>query len=219
MFGYFLRTLPRNIVMSFAGKKFLFLVTAVASTYVIVQTGFDWQYLRAVQDPELNRMFFPALVIGAFLPVSLALYLIVAGALGHATRITIVGWALGQAVLIGSLVTSALKVFTGRIQPDIHNLLVDSSHGFQFGLWQNGIFWGWPSSHTAIAFAMAFTLITLFPKNKHVLFYSVIYALYIGIGVSLAAHWFSEFVAGACVGIAIGLTVGASFRQHIRSKW
>ncbi len=218
MFGHFVSTLPRNIIASFKGKKIFFHLSAYGLTFLIVQTGIDWQYFLAVRDPALNAMFFPAIIIGGFVPVSVPLYLIAAGAVGNAPRIKLIGWTLGQAALIGSIVSSCLKALTGRLQPDLMNLAVDSSRGFQFGFFEHGIFWGWPSSHTTIAFAMAFALISLFPKSKHLGFYSVVYALYIGIGVSLSIHWFSEFVAGALIGIAIGLTVGASFAREKFAK-
>lgn len=218
MLGFFFRTLPRNIVASFSGYKFLFLIAAIASTYLIVETGTDWKYLLAVRDPELNKMFFPAVIIGGFVPISLPLFLLAIGAIFNRPRLAVTGWALGQAALIGSVVTSTLKAFTGRIQPNLNDLIIDSSHQFQFGFFEHGIFWGWPSSHTAIAFAMAFTLISLHVKNRHVLFYSIIYAFYVGFGVSLTIHWFSEFIAGALIGTAIGLTVGAAFEKKMRIK-
>ena len=35
--------------------------------------------------------------------------------------------------------------------------------------------------------------------------------LYVGIGVSLTIHWFSDFVAGVIFGSVIGIVVGKSF--------
>ena len=49
---------------------------------------------------------------------------------------------------------------------------------------RGGVFWGWPSSHTTIAFAMAVTILMLFPKQKWVGYMAITYALYIGLGVS-----------------------------------
>ncbi len=218
MFSFFLRSLPRNLIKSFSGIRILFLIAAVAVTVLIVRSGLDWKYLLAVRDPSLNKMFFPAVVIGAFLPVSLPFFLLAVGTLFNRPKTALVGWAIGQAALIGSIVSSVLKAFTGRMQPDLHNLLVDSSHGFQFGFMEHGIFWGWPSSHTTIAFAMAVTLVKLFPKQRHLNVYSVLYAFYIGIGVSFSIHWLSEFVAGAFIGTAIGLSVGTAFAQRLRAK-
>ena len=215
MLRIFIRSLPGNIVHSFRGRKFFFLLAAIACTFAIVRTGTDWNYLLWVRDPHLNKMFFPAVIVGAFVPISLPLFLVVVGRLFNAERTYIVGWALGQAALIGSITSSVLKAFTGRLQPDLTNLLVDSSHGFQFGFMQHGIFWGWPSSHTTIAFAMAVTLCYLFPRHRHISFYSIIYAFYVGIGVSLSIHWLSEFIAGAFIGTAIGMTVGPFYRKHM----
>lgn len=218
MFRLFVRSLPRNIVNSFRGRKLFFFLMAIACTYAIVRTGTDWNYLLWVRDPHLNKMFFPAVIIGGFVPVSLPLFFIAAGWLFDSYKTNLVGWALGQAALIGSITSSFLKALTGRIQPDLSNLLVDSSHGFQFGFMQHGIFWGWPSSHTTIAFAMAVTLSFLYPRHRHILFYSIIYAFYIGIGVSLSIHWLSEFIAGAFIGTAIGMTVGPFYYDRLKNR-
>lgn len=123
------------------------------------------------------------------------------------------GLALGQAAILGSVISSIYKKFTGRIQPDFANPTLDISGDFNFGFLQHGIFWGWPSSHTTIAFAMAFTLITLYPKFKNLRYAALLYALYIGIAVSLSIHWFSEFIAGTIIGAVIGIVVGSDFRK------
>ena len=95
------------------------------------------------------------------------------------------------------------------------NSLTDSSHGFQLGFLKGGIFWGWPSSHATIAFAMSVCLITLFPKTKLMVALALIYALYVGLAVSVSIHWLSEFVAGAIIGSVIGRVVGASYRARL----
>lgn len=218
MLRLFFSSLPRNIIFSFRGWKFFFLLGAIACTFAIVQTGTDWNYLLWVRDPHLNKMFFPAVIVGAFVPVSLPLFLIACGYLFNAPKTAVIGWALGQAALIGSIVSSFLKALTGRLQPDLTNLIVDSSHGFQFGFMNHGIFWGWPSSHTTIAFAMGVTLCYLFPRHRHIMFYSIIYAFYVGVGVSLSIHWLSEFIAGALIGTAIGMTAGAFWYKQLKQK-
>jgi hypothetical protein len=40
---------------------------------------------------------------------------------------------------------------------------------------------------------------------------AITYALYIGLGVSMTIHWFSDFSAGAVLGTAIGTVVGKSY--------
>jgi membrane-associated phospholipid phosphatase len=134
-------------------------------------------------------------------------------------KILNISYALGQAALLGLIISDFYKALTGRIPPpeifgqNSTGALVDISHGFQFGFLRGGVFWGWPSSHTTIAFAMALTLIMLFPKNKLVRYLVLIYAFYVGISVSVSIHWFSEFVAGAIIGTVIGIVVGKSFRE------
>ena len=95
------------------------------------------------------------------------------------------------------------------------NSLTDTSHGFQFGLLKGGVFWGWPSSHTTVAFAMSVCLVTLLPKQKSLAVLALAYALYVGLAVSVSIHWLSEFVAGAIIGSLVGRVVGASFRTRI----
>jgi hypothetical protein len=58
---------------------------------------------------------------------------------------------------------------------------------------------------------MAFTVPALFPQKRWLGAAAILYVLYIGVGVSTTIHWFSDFVAGALIGTAIGRTVGKSF--------
>ena len=57
---------------------------------------------------------------------------------------------------------------------------------------------------------MAVTLFRLFPKQRWLGYVAITYALYIGLGVSMTIHWFSDFSAGAIIGTAIGTVVGKS---------
>ena len=139
-----------------------------------------------------------------------AVSLFVVGFIIQSSRTVLTGWAIGQAALLGSLVSSTYKAFTGRVHP-AHIVGADISHVFQFGFLRGGVFWGWPSSHTTIAFAMAVTVFTLFPKQRWLGWVAILYAFYVGIGVSMTIHWFSDFVAGAIIGSVIGAVVGKSF--------
>ncbi len=114
---------------------------------------------------------------------------------------------------MGLLISSFYKAFTGRPSP-LHSSgsLIAASREFRFGILRGGVFWGWPSSHTTIAFAMSMALWKLYP-GKVVRFIALCYALYISVGVSLTIHWFSDFVAGAIIGSVIGKTAGDTFRH------
>jgi membrane-associated phospholipid phosphatase len=110
------------------------------------------------------------------------------------------------------ILSSFYKIFTGRIEPNLMNTIYDISHYFQFGIFRHGIFFGWPSSHTAVAFAMAFAIFVIYKNSRQIKYLYALYALYIGIGVAtVGIHWLSEFVAGAIIGAVVGISVGQSF--------
>ena len=167
------------------------------------------------QETELSEFLFSSVIIGVLVPI-----LGIAGFIWISEKRTDhkslnTGWALGQAALLGYVISSTLKAFTGRMPPPQELIrLHDVSRDFRFGFWRDGIIWGWPSSHTTIAFAMALALCTLYPEKRFLKVFALLYAFYIGIGVSMSVHWFSEFAAGAIIGSVIGVVVGRSFRQH-----
>lgn len=183
----------------------------IALTFLIVSSGFDWFYFCSTRSPLLWAWMFPAASIGGLVPLMLPLILIVSGYITSHVRISRTGWAIGQAALIGSLISSTYKAFTGRVHPSLHETGADISRDFRFGLLHGGVFWGWPSSHTTIAFAMAVTVFILFRKQRWLGWLALIYAFYIGLSVSMTIHWFSDFVAGAILGTVIGVVVGKSF--------
>ena len=213
----FLNTLPQNIIACFENNNWIWHIIAILLTIVIVTTNTDWNYFTHTRSDILSYIFSPAKVLGALVPIFLPLYLIVGGFYTKQKIKEILGWAILQAVVIGSFISSFYKFFTGRIQPNLQNITNNISWDFQFGFFRHGIFWGWPSSHTTIAFAMAITLIYLFPKNKVVKILSLIYAFYIGIGVSFSIHWFSDFIAGAIIGTITGIVVARSYKKTLEA--
>jgi hypothetical protein len=56
-----------------------------------------------------------------------------------------------------------------------------------------------------------FKIFMLFPKQRWVGYVAMAYAFYVGIGVSMTIHWFSDFSAGAIIGSVIGVVVGKCF--------
>ena len=206
----FFSTLPRNVIGCFKGRMIIWHLVAIVLTFISVQSGFDWLYFRSTRGAELWDWMFPAAPIGGLVPLIVPLTLIVSGFVASGRRTARTGWAIGQAALIGSLISSAYKAVTGREHP-AHLAGDDISAGFRFGWLRGGVFWGWPSSHTTIAFAMAVTVFVLFPKQRWLGATALAYAFYIGIGVSMTIHWFSDFAAGAIMGSVIGVVVGKGF--------
>jgi membrane-associated phospholipid phosphatase len=219
-FATFLKTLPRTVVSAFCGRNILWHLLAIGVTAALVHSGFDWWYFlktRSIPGPAS----FPAVVMGAFLPVIAPVTLLIIGYRRRADGIKRAGFAIGQAALIAGIISSAYKAITGRTEPPLDGPLIDNSHDFNFGFWQNGIFWGWPSGHTMTAFAMAVALITLLPRHTRITIAALVYAAYIGLSVSVSIHWFSDFIAGLIIGSVIGLVTGTRWaaqtiagRQH-----
>ncbi len=199
----------------FEGHNLLWHLLASILTCICVTSGFDWLWFESSRSPLLRSLLFPAVRLGSRLPIILPLTLYVSGKVSKNLKSVNAAFALGQSVLIGLLIAAFYKAFTGRVHPP--RLLapdtIDISREFRFGFLRGGVFWGWPSSHTTIAFAMAVTLLMLYPKNKIVRSLAILYALYIGFGVSMTIHWFSDFMAGAIIGTIIGVVVGKSFRD------
>lgn len=215
--------LPQNIIAAFRGRSLIWHAAAIVITIVIVMTGGDWAYFRATRPASIQHFARPAISLGFFLPVWGPLALLLVAVLARHRRLITTAWALGQAALLGYLITCCYKAFTGRLPPPYashshlsaayNSSMVDSSHGFQFGFLRGGVFWGWPSSHTTVAFSMSVCLALLYPKNRLVLCLALLYAFYIGFGISVSIHWLSEFVAGGLIGSAIGTAVGRGFRD------
>jgi membrane-associated phospholipid phosphatase len=181
---------------------------AVVGTYAILMSGFDWWYFVTVHDNTLYAYLRPALATGMLVPILLPLGFFIVGTLRKSGTSMHLGKVLTKAAALGWFVSASYKAFTGRIQPP-HSLLVDTSHSFNLGFLHHGVFWGWPSSHTTVAFATMVALYFALPrKYKWVGVIGVLYALYVGIAVSFQIHWFSEFFAGMLFGSLVGMVVG-----------
>jgi len=209
----FIRKLVRNLVGIFSWKNLKWHVLAFALTLALVASGFDWYYFHLFQGTLLYKIMFSAALVGGALPILLPLVSLIIVYFNKNKALLNATLALVQAAFLGWFISSVYKIFTGRVGPPLH-AITDTSQVFRFGFFRGGIFWGWPSSHTTVAFAMAFTIFTMFPKNKIARASALLYAFYIGIGVSMTIHWFSDFIAGAIIGTVIGITVGKNYVKN-----
>ncbi len=217
----FFHHLRATVFSCFRGDYLLWQLAAVGVTALSVMSGFDWWYFAFFRETIVQAVLLPAVGLGFLVPIFLPIILWVIGLLKKDRRIFITAGAAGQAAAFGYVLSSFYKAFTGRVPPVSFRqaaTLVDSSHQFQFGFLRGGIFWGWPSTHTTVAFAMAITLWVLYPDKKVVRYAVLLYALYIGLGISMSIHWFSEFVAGAIIGSVIGVSVGRSYLILLNKK-
>jgi len=220
----------KNILDSFRDYNWAYHLLAIALTYIIVVSDFDWKYFQFFSGSFLSSILFSAALVGFLFPFLAPITLLVFGKIRKNISLLNTGFALGQAGIIGYLISTSYKVFSGRAGPPLNHLnnaildinplshinssLLDTSRIFQFGFLRGGISWGWPSTHATVAFAMAFALWTLYPKNKTLRIFALVYAFFIGIGVSMTIHWFSDFVAGAIIGTVIGIVVGKTFKTR-----
>jgi membrane-associated phospholipid phosphatase len=205
----------KNIVGSYKYNYGLNYLVAVAGTFSLVGSNIDWNWYRfSIQN---NRMIYnigyPSVYAGWIVPFAVPFGLYIYGRAEKNADIQITGLALGQAAIDGWLISTTMKVFTGRVPPTKLNDADDIRGDFRFGFLKGGANNGWPSSHTTVAFAAATTLAELYPDNTTLKVCSFTYASLIGIGVSTNIHWFSDAFAGALIGYAIGKTVGYNYRQ------
>lgn len=209
---WFFSTLLRNLLGCFRGRMLLWHLAAILLTLALVMSGLDWRYFAATRGLEFRQLAWPAARWGMRLPILVPAMLLLLGYLARSRDFLRFGAAEAQAVILGSLISSTYKAFTGRVHP-LREMGPDISRHFRFGFLRGGVFWGWPSSHTTIAFAMGVTLFMLLPKRRWAGALAVVYALYVGLGVSVTIHWLSDFVAGVIIGSVIGAVVGRAFHR------
>ncbi len=194
-------------------KFFYFYFLAIFLTAFLVFSGLDWRYFLWVMENLPHPLLFISDILGfliaVFLPVTSFVYFKKVKT-SFAKQFFQISF---YSVIVGYIVSTFIKMFTGRVSPPDHfwQTAADSSHLFQFGFMNEQIIGGWPSSHTTIIFALAFSLTMLYNKShKHTFVFYVI-AFFVGLGVTFGFHWLSEFVAGIILGSIIGQVVGDKF--------
>ncbi len=209
MFRDFLHNISHNTRVVFSGTNLIWHGIAIAITIVFVQTGLDWRFFESTRSDLFYWIIITAGVGDFILPIVVSVALYVTGEFRKNHMLMRMGAALAQASIIAIAVSSLYKVFTGRTQPEFltHLSNVDISHAFHFGFLENGVYWGWPSSHVAVAFAAA-TALCILSRYRSIRVIALSYALYIGVGAAIGFHWLSDVLAGAIIGTLIGLVVG-----------
>lgn len=218
MFRDFLNEIFDKMLAVFESQKLVWHFLMISGTFFLVQSGLDWRYFEFTRGDFLRSLSLPAAIIGFFVPIILPVAIYIFGEFRKNRKLMDVGTIVAQAEIITAVIAATYKAFTGRIQPEFYTYTsnVDISHNFNFGFLRHGIFWGWPSSHASVAFAGAFALIYLYPNNKTIRCLAFIYALYIGWGVSISIHWLSDALAGAILGVLVGLTVAKNLAFSLK---
>ncbi len=147
-----------------------------------------YQTLRSADTPSLTR----AAGVAATL-AGPATDLAVAGAIALKDPET--GYLAANAIIYAGIATEVLKFTFGVTRPRAQ--AGHEPHPFRY--FEDGIHDSMPSGHTSTAFALARVLAERYPKYR-----AAIYAAATAVGLSriyASAHWPSDVIAGAAVGI------------------
>lgn len=181
-------------------------VAACLSAAFLVYSGLDWQWAKYSEYAVvLQYIGIPSVFMGILVPVAMPVYFYA----NPSTDAALVKTS-SKAFLVALSCSTLIKAFTNRIpqEPFTSLGLVDFSQQFRIGFLQGETLWeslieGFPSGHTMTAFAMSVALLPLI-QNQNLRRAAILYALYMGFGVSVTVHWLSDAVAGGLIGVAIG---------------
>jgi membrane-associated phospholipid phosphatase len=220
-----LTNLGRNISRSFIGWNSLLHLGSAGATAGLIESGADARMQKYFNcHPDLSALFFPAAMTGGLVPIGTSMGLYARGRISRKREILGAGCALIQANSLSFIKVSLLKSVTGRPYPDYWRCEdMDSlSRVFRWGFIRGGIFWGWPSGHADATMTTIACLTNYYPEKLWLRIGGYALAAYTMVGVAAVKngnmHWFSDGVAGAMMGYAVGSTVGRSFRNLLQSK-
>jgi len=202
-------------------------IGAGLETLIFIKTGLDWKWNRlAYNNAWMPKTGKYTSYIGGAVPVLTPVVLYVTGRVVKDEKLQVTGLALTQSLALTMFLQTPLKMITGRTWPGITAGIIDgwnSSHGIrsdrtddysgEFNWFNLDAIKGWPSGHTANAFAAAATIAQIYHNNILLKIAVYSYASLIGLGMSIYGHWASDVIAGAFIGYAVGATVGKSFRS------
>jgi membrane-associated phospholipid phosphatase len=212
--------LGNNVLDSFRGNNIYLHLSAVAATTLLVTGGIDYDVEHYFnQHPEYGSWAHPVVFSGMYLPFVAGGSLFAYSKINNDKQTLGASFAVLQASLIEFLYNSTLKAITGRPHPDWRNVSdMDSlSKTFRFGFLRGGMFWGWPSGHTAATMAVVSALTNYYPDKTWLKIAGYGLVGYTMFGVCATnrggMHWFSDAVAGALMSYAVGSTVGKYYRK------
>jgi hypothetical protein len=213
--------LGKNTADSFSGSNILFHLSAMASTPVLIGSGVD-AHLHDTFCGGSGDAAWPGAVIGSGAgALATALWLYSPGDSPDNRESRGAAFVIAQASLITITYVTFLKSLTGRAHPTNSSALgsQEQSEQFEFGFKRLGIGYGWPSGHVSHTVAVTTALAYYYPQKQWLRWLSIGLSTYMLYTVTAfhsgQMHWFSDGVAGAFVGYAIGSSVGRNFRAQI----
>jgi hypothetical protein len=217
-----LANLGGNAEKSFAGSNAWLQAAGVAATVLLIEGNADYGVNRYFHEHKSCADFFhPVVSVGTVLTPAFGAACYFGGMAKSDPELKGLGSALLQSQILTSLYIGLLKGITGRPHPnpDSGADMKKLSRTFRFGFLRGGLFWGWPSGHTASAMALASTLTAYYPENTWLKIGGAALVAYTMTGVAAVGggrmHWFSDAVAAAFMTFAIGHTVGDYYHRHV----
>jgi membrane-associated phospholipid phosphatase len=215
----------RNLAGALSYNYGVNFIGAGLGTWAFIGTGIDWKWRSIVYDnPWLSDCGRPGLYLGFIVPAVTPVVVYAAGRFMDDEKLLVAGLALTQSLLLTLAIQTPLKMITGRAKPGLVNELDHTRNPYaedfsgRFNWFNHNFIAGWPSGHTANAFAAAATIAELYKDKVWLKIGVYSYAALIGFGVTLDVHWASEALAGALMGYAVGKTVGKSFNKLLKNE-
>ena len=217
----------QGFIGSYEWPTLLFHVSAVALTPPLVFTvDRPVQKFFQKQNPFGQPFGDAMLGIGWFTPVVIPLALYLGGLAGDASELATAGAAALQAAAVQVVIVTALKWLTDRSgqypngdpakKPKsawFHD--TNDPKDFDFNPFDISGRLLWPSGHTASNIALVSALVAFYPNEiwLPLVGYPAVLAIALGL-LDGDYHWFTDIVAGALMGHAIGWTIGKQFRSR-----
>jgi membrane-associated phospholipid phosphatase len=215
----------RNLLGAVTYNYGINFIGAGLGTQAFIETGIDWKWRNIAYDNTwLSNCGRPGLYTGYIVPALAPIITYITGRSMNNEKLQITGLALTQSLILTLAIQTPLKMITGRIAPGIVNEIDHTRNpriydfSDEFNWFNNNFIAGWPSGHTANAFAAAATISEIYKDNFWLKMGVYSYAALIGFGVTLDVHWASEALAGALIGYAVGKTVGKSFNKLFKNN-
>jgi len=215
-----LHSLTHNYGLNFIG--------AGLGTMIFIESGLDWEWNRLAYNHEwMPKAGEFGNIVGYVVPVITPVFFYFSGLTVKDEKMQIAGLALTQSLGLTMLYQLSLKLITGRTMPGImdgwdsslskRDDRTDDFSG-EFNWFSTNIIGGWPSGHVANAFSAAATIAQIYHDKTWLKVTVYSYASLVGVLMSVYDHWASEVFAGALIGLAIGTTVGRSYRNLLEEK-
>lgn len=210
-----------NTRASVVGANFWFIAAGFASTALLVKSGADARVYSHFRGNNSDAPL-PGAVLGSGVGALWAGAWLYFAAPSDDHETAGAAYTIAQASFITLGHVALLKLTTGRAHPTNTWDLVpqQQSEQWQFGFLRNGLTaYGWPSGHVAHTVAVTSALAHYYPSKTWLKWLSVglsSYMLYTVVAHDAGQmHWFSDGVAGAFIGYAVGVSVGTNMRARV----